>query len=76
MSGSIYSVVGCPALLPTDLDDEAMFRIEPKIAEYLRAAADEKRGAREAAEALAALRFKALTLLEVYARKVRVNTRC
>jgi hypothetical protein len=53
-----------------DMDDEAMFRIEPKIAEYLRAAADQRRGAREAAEALAALRFKALTLLESFARKV------
>lgn len=33
---------------------------------------DKRRGAREAAAALVALKYRAISLLEVYARKVRV----
>ena len=51
--------------------DAVMFRMEPKLLAYLRAASDAKRGAKAAGEALEALKYRALTLLEVYARKVR-----
>ncbi|GFH18714.1 expressed protein, partial [Haematococcus lacustris] len=53
-----------------EYDDEAMFRMDDKIVAYLKAAAAAKAEPQEAAAALVALKFRALSLLEVFARKV------
>jgi hypothetical protein len=51
-------------------DDAEMFKMDAKLAAYMRAVADKRASAREMKAALAALKFRALSLLEVYARKV------
>ncbi|KAG1677626.1 hypothetical protein FOA52_010407 [Chlamydomonas sp. UWO 241] len=51
-------------------DDADMFRMDAKMAAYLRGMVDQRKGAKERRVALASLRLRALTLVEAYAKKV------
>lgn len=52
------------------MDDEAMFRMDTHIGAHLKLVMEQRRNVREAKAALAALRFRALALLEAFAKKV------
>ena len=51
-------------------DDAEMFRMDAKMAAYLRGMVDARKGAKERQVALANLRLRALTLIEMFAKKV------
>ena len=51
-------------------DDAEMFRMDAKMAAYLRGMVDARKGAKERKAALANLRLRALALIETFAKKV------
>ena len=52
-------------------DDAEMFRMDAKMAAYLRGMVDARKGAKERRVALANLRLRALSLIETFAKKVK-----
>ncbi len=60
------------------MDDEAMFRMDDKLAAYFKSMVGGRAGGQAAAERAAALlnfRLRALALIEVYAKKVGEGAR-
>ncbi len=52
------------------MDDATMFRMDDKMAAYLRNMVDARRGAKERKAALSNLRLRALSLIEAFARRL------
>lgn len=52
-------------------DDAEMFRMDAKMAAYLRGMVDARQGAKERRAALCNLRLRALALIDTFAKKVR-----
>lgn len=54
-----------------DLSDEAMFRMDAKLAAFFAAAQDSKRGARAQRNELLNFKMRVIALLEAFCKKVR-----